>query len=347
MSEPAEHRYGFVLGLLPPFGLGAVAMAVGQAVPVLGAPVVGIVLGLLVGQIWGTPPLLARGVRFCSKMVLQASIVLLGAGMSLGRIAQIGWSGLPVMVGTIVVAVAAGYFLTGVFGLDRQSGALVTYGTTICGASAIATMSAVIGAQPAAVAVSIATIVLYNVTAAIVFPYLGQAMHLSPESFGLWAGTAVNDTSSVVAASTSYDALLLAVGIGGGVAASYAVVVKLTRTLAIIPLAIFQGHLMRRRHPEAVHGKPWWKLVPTFLVLFLVAAAVRTVGLIPDSWTPPLAFAAHYGTTVAMTAVGMSSSLTAIRKAGWRPLVLGGTLWVIVAVTSLVLQLVTGQLVTR
>lgn len=345
MSSPALLKdRSFWLGIIPPFVLGAIATGVGTIFPTLGAPVVGIIFGLILGEIYGTPDTIKRGVTFCSKKVLQTSIVLLGAGMSLGQVAKIGGDGLPVMIGTLLIALVAGFLLTKALKIERQSGALVTYGTTICGASAIATMSAVMGAEASAVAVSIATIVLYNVLAAIIFPYLGQAMGMSPESFGLWAGTAVNDTSSVVAASTSYDALLAAAGIAAGAAASYAVVVKLTRTLAVIPLAVLQGERERRVNPQAGLDKPWWKLVPPFLVFFLVAAAIKTVGLIPDAWDGAVKFLAHYGTTVAMTAVGMSSSITAIRKAGWRPLVLGGVLWVIVAVSSLLLQAATGQL---
>ncbi len=346
VAVPWFRDRSFWLGIVPPFALGAAAMAVGAVFPTLGAPVVGIILGLILGEVLGQPAALARGTRFCAKSVLQTSIVLLGAGMSLGQVAKIGGDGMPVMLGTLFIALGLGLPLARRLGIGRDTGTLVVYGTSICGASAIATMSLVIGAESSAVAVSIAVIVLYNVLAAIVFPYVGLALHLSPESFGLWAGTAVNDTSSVVAAATSYDSLLLMAGVGGGLAASYAVVVKLTRTLAIIPLSLFEARRMQRRDPGAGPSKPWWRLIPTFLVLFLVAAGVRTLGVIPDAWNPAVSFLAHYGTTVAMTAVGMSSSVTAIRKAGWRPLLLGGVLWVAIASSSLLLQWATGRLTT-
>lgn len=333
------------LGLIPPFAIGAVAVLVGTYLPVLGAPVVAIICGLILGELIGQPAILKAGTAFCAKKVLQTSIVLFGAGMSLQQVVTVGATGLPVMVGTIVVALVVGAVVVRLLGIEPKAGALVTYGTTICGASAIATMSVVIGAEASAVAVSIAVIVLYNVVAAIVFPYLGQAMGLTPESFGLWAGTAVNDTSSVVAAATSYDSLLLATGLAAG-ATAYAVVVKLTRTLAIIPLALFESARARRADPTAADQVPWWRLVPPFLVLFLVAAAVRTSGVIPGSWDAPLRFLAHFGTAVAMAAVGMSSSFKAVRQAGWRPLALGGILWLAVALSSLGLQFATGQLST-
>ncbi|MFA5027773.1 MAG: putative sulfate exporter family transporter, partial [Candidatus Methylomirabilota bacterium] len=131
----------------------------------------------------------------------------------------------------------------------------------------------------------------------------------------------------------------------GAVAAAYAVVVKLTRTLAIIPLALFQTWLQNRQLPvERRRATAWYRLVPPFLVWFLVAAAARSAGIFPDAWAAPLKFLAHFAITVAMGAVGMSSSLTAIRDAGWRPLALGGILWILVASSSLALQWAFGQL---
>ena len=336
-------------GLLPPVALGMIAWLLGRQFPLLGAPVIGVLLGLLVGQFVGLRREWKPGVTFCSKKVLQASVVLLGAGMSLQQVATIGGAGLPVMLGTIIVAVAAGIPISRALKVERETRILITYGTSICGASAIATMSQVIGAQASAVAVSVSVIVLYNVLAALTFPFLGQVMGLDHASFGLWAGTAVNDTSSVVAASTAFDAQLLAAGIvaTGMTAASYAVVVKLTRTLMIVPLAIFQQWFGNRGRKAAERNTtPWYRMVPAFLVLFLVAAGLRSLGVIPDAAGPAIGFLASVGITVAMTAVGMTSSLTAIRAAGWRPLALGAILWVLVAVSSLALQLLTGQLHT-
>lgn len=336
-----------VWGYALPFLVGAVAWVLGRQVPVIGAPVLGIVFGLLIGQFAGQRKEWSKGVKFNSKRILQTSIVLLGAGMSLTQVLAIGGAGLPVMLGTVIVAVAAGIPLTRALKVDRETGILVTYGTTICGASAIATMSQVIKAKATGIAMSVAVIVMYNVLAALIFPSLGMAFGFTPTSFGLWAGTAVNDTSSVVAAATSFDAQLIAAGVevGGMTASAYAVVVKMVRTLMLVPLALFQQWFGNRQLPESERSKTvWWKLIPGFLVLFLVAAAVRTIGLIPDVAVPTLTFLAHFGTTVAMTGVGMSSSLRAIKDAGWRPLALGGILWVLVAVASLALQAVTGQL---
>jgi len=327
----AARRY--VPGLIPPLLIGAVAYGVGHLVPVLGGPVVAILLGLVVGQVAGQRESWKAGTTFAGKKVLQASIVLLGATMSLGQVASTGGRTLPVLLGTLAVALIGGSLLARLLKVEQITGQLVTYGTGICGASAIATMSAVIGAPATSIALSVTVIVVYNVLGALFFPILGHMMGLSQEAFGLWAGTAVNDTSSVLAAATVY----------GATAAGVAVVVKLTRTLAIVPLALYESWRTHRTSEAAARPK-WWKLVPPFLVLFLVAAAARSVGIVPASWAPVIKEVAYVGTTIAMAAVGMSSSLGQVRRAGWRPVALGGMLWVLVAGSSLLLQWVSGTL---
>nr|WP_281496874.1 putative sulfate exporter family transporter [Ornithinimicrobium sp. F0845] len=314
-------------------GLGLIAHLLGAQVPVVGGPVFGILLGVVAGAALGERPALAPGTAFAAKKVLQAAVVLLGLRLSLGQVARIGWETLPVMLGTLALALIAGAVIGRWLGVPEQIRTLVTVGTGICGASAIATVSAVTGATGVAVAVSVAVIFAYNALAVLIFPLAGHALGLSQEGFGLWAGTAINDTSSVVAAATVY----------GAVATSTAVVVKLTRTLMIIPIAV--GHsVARARREGSTHGRPrWTQLIPPFLVLFLVAAAVNSAGLVPEGWSDPVRQLAAYLTTVALTAIGLGTPVRAVREAGWRPLALGGLLWVLVAVSSLLLMRLTGH----
>lgn len=314
-------------------GLGLLAHLLGALLPVVGGPVFGILLGVLVGAGLGSRPGLAPGTAFAAKKVLQAAVVLLGLRLSLGAVARIGWETLPVMVGTLVLALVAGPVIGRWLGVPGQTRTLVTVGTGICGASAIATVSAVTGATGVAVAVSIAVIFTYNALAVLLFPVLGHWLGLSQEGFGLWAGTAINDTSSVVAAATVY----------GVVATSTAVVVKLTRTLMIIPIAV--GHSVARARREGTGGGAvsWTRLVPPFLVLFLLATAVNSAGLVPDAWDDPVGQLAAFLTTVALTAIGLGTPVRAVREAGWRPLALGGILWVVVAGSSLGLMRLTGH----
>lgn len=320
-------------GLAVAAGLGLLAHLVGTRVQVVGGPVLGILLGLLVGTLLGDRPALTPGTAFASKKVLQAAVVLLGIGLSLGEVARIGLSTLPVMLGTLVLALVAGPLLGRWLGVTGQIRTLVTVGTGICGASAIATISAVTGAGGVAVAVSVAVIFVYNALAVLLFPVVGHLLGLSQEGFGLWAGTAVNDTSSVVAAATVY----------GAAATSYAVVVKLTRTLMIVPIAVGHSVAHARAQRQDDTRMPWRGLVPTFLVLFLLATVVTSLGIVPGSWTDPVHMLAGYLTTVALTAIGLRTPVRAVREAGWRPLALGGALWLLVATSSLILMRLTGH----
>lgn len=325
-------------GLALSIAVGLIATGLGTLVPPVGAPVFGIVLGVLVRQWLGYRDSLAPGIKFSSKTILQAAVVLLGAGLSLTQIVTIGWSALPVMLGTLALALIAGPIIGKWLQIGFDTRTLITVGTGICGASAIATISAVIGASQTAIALSVTVIFVYNILAVLLFPTLGDLMGMSQEAFGLWAGTAINDTSSVVAAATIY----------GAVATSQAVVVKLTRTLMIIPISI--GHAWRHsRSTDTTDDRKqgamsWKKLIPPFLILFLIAATLRTVGIIPDGWQNPINTLAVFFTAVALSAVGLSTPIKAIREAGWRPLALGGILWVLVATSALALQLMTGQL---
>ncbi|MCH8628862.1 putative sulfate exporter family transporter [Arsenicicoccus piscis] len=324
-STPAPRLW---TGGLVVLAIGIVATLGGLAVPVIGGPVLGILLGLVVRRLAGSRPGWAPVIRFTSQTVLQAAVVLLGATLSLGEVWRTGLSSLPVLLGTLVVCLLAGSLLGRRLGIDPDIRTLITCGTAICGASAIATISAVIGAKRAAVAYSVTVIFVFNILAALTFPLVGHLLALSPQSFGLWAGTAINDTSSVVAAGTTY----------GAAAASYAVIVKLTRTVMIVPVAIGQAVLRQR---GAIRPT---RLVPPFLVLFLVAAGLGTIGVVPHAVTGELKSAALLCTTLAMGAIGLATPLQEIRRAGIRPLALGGSLWVLVAVSSLVLQKVSGLL---
>lgn len=324
-------------GLALSVALGLVATVLGSLAPTIGAPVFGIVLGLLVRRWLGRMDQLVPGISFSSRFVLQSAVVLLGAGLSLAQIAEVGWSALPVMLGTLALALAAGPVIGRRLGIGFEIRTLITVGTGICGASAIATVSAVLGASSTAIALAVTVIFVYNVLAALLFPAIGHALGMSQEAFGLWAGTAINDTSSVVAAATAY----------GAVATSQAVIVKLTRTLMIIPVSI--GHAWRGSRAAGATGDArratsWRGLVPPFLVLFLAAATLNTVGVVPDAWQDPIRALALFFTAAALSAVGLSTPWAAMREAGWRPLALGGALWVLVTVSALGLQLLTGQL---
>ncbi len=318
--------------------LAAIALGLALATPLVAAPIWALLLGVTSRQ-WWTPGAHAKvGLKWCSTYVLQASVVLFGARLTFGEIAEVGVATLPVLLGTLLIALVLGPLLGRMLGVEGQVATLVTVGTSVCGASAIATIGAVIGAGTSAMTVSMAVIFAYNAAAAVLFPVLGHAMGLSQDTFAIWAGTAINDTSSVVAAGSAY----------GAVAATGAVVVKLTRTLSIIPIAIWHGYAAQKSErsdggDEAVvtEAPPTRlklrRLVPPFLILFVLAAALRSAGGIPDVALEPMRLAALAGTCVAMAAIGAQTPLSAIKEAGWGPMILGGLLWVAVASSALAL----------
>jgi uncharacterized integral membrane protein (TIGR00698 family) len=236
------------------------------------------------------------------------------------------------MLGTLVVALLGAFVLGRILGVRGDAQLLIGVGTGICGASAIAAVTAVLKPRQEHVVYAIGTIFTFNVAAVLLFPVLGHAWHLSPHSFGLWAGTAVNDTSSVVAAAYSFAAA----------AGPYAVVVKLTRTLTLIPIVVVLGVRQARRAGGT--DVPWRGIVPWFLFGFLAMSTLDSVGAVPAGWQPDITHAGTFLITVALAGIGLSLRWSAIRGAGIRPLLLGGCLWILVAATSLGLQALTHTL---
>lgn len=328
-----------VPGVFAAASIAAVAMAGGRVAPVVGAPVIAIVCGIAISQIWRPSQRLRPGITFTSKRVLQGSVVVLGLGLSLGQVLTAGGRSLPVLLGTLVLALTMAWLAGRALGLDRDLRTLIGTGTAICGASAIAATDAVIDADEADVSYAIATIFTFNVVAVLLYPTIGHALGLSEHSFGLWAGTAINDVSSVVAASSIY----------GHAAATYGVIVKLTRTLAIIPISLTLATLRSRR--EATQSASTTgrriqlrRIVPMFIVGFLAAVAANTLHLIPHAWGHGLSDLSAWMITAALAAIGLSTDFGHIRRAGLRPIALGGILWVTVGLASLGLQAITGTL---
>ena len=332
-----------VPGLVVVLALTAAAVPLGRLVPVVGGPVFGIMLGVLAGL--AIPALRAErcrpGYEFASKNLLQLSIVVLGTGLSLQQVARVGASSLPVMLGTLALALGGAWLFGRLLGVRGDTQTLIGVGTAICGGSAIAAATAAIGARRSSVAYALATIFTFNIVAVLTFPPLGHLMGLSPEAFGLWAGTAINDTSSVVAAGYAYSQS----------AGDQALVVKLTRSLTLVPIVLTLVVLKARRDARvtaaAADGSrsdrpktplPWRKLLPMFLIGFIAAASLRSAGVVPEAWLPTLSLIGTGLITSALVAIGLSLRPKELREAGSRPLLLGAILWILVAVGSLGLQ---------
>lgn len=320
-------------GLLLAAAVAVCAIILGRWMPIIGAPVFGIVIGICIRTSVGVGHMFQPGLRFGSQHILKWSIITLGFGLSFGQVVSTGWESLPVTLVTLTTAFVAAWALGRWLGIASKLKMLIGVGTAICGGSAIAAVTPIIKPEDHETAFAITTIFIFNIIAVLIFPVLGHMMGMSDTGFGMWAGTAINDTSSVVAAGYSYSQA----------AGDYATVVKLTRATLIIPicivLAIAQAWHMRR---SGATDFSLMAIFPWFILWFVVASAVRSSGLIPEVLNMPLRLLADFLIVLALSAIGLSSDLRRMLTAGARPVLLGLGVWVAVAVSSLVVQQLIG-----
>ncbi len=294
--------------------------------------------GLLAGVVLALAGLVQPGAieKKVSRYAIQACVVLLGLRMNLHEVARAGTSGVLFAIGTIAGTFALGWALGRVLKVEGKVSTLLSSGTAICGGSAIAAVSSVIGASSTAISVATGTVFILNGVALFVFPELGRAMGLSPTQFGTWAGVAIHDVSSVVGAAQSFADQARAAGVDASAAVDTATVVKLSRVLWIIPICLVAAAWVRSRAGGASsQRKPL--PVPWFIGLFVLAAGARTLfpGPLGDA-SPALLSIAKSGMTLALFLIGAGLSRKALREVGWRALVQGVVMWVAISVAALV-----------
>jgi uncharacterized integral membrane protein (TIGR00698 family) len=320
-------------GLLVVAIVTAVAWPAGQLFTLLGGPVIAVAIGVaLSGRL--RAPSRAPGIRLASKRFLLVAIVLLGALLSLQEVGRVGLESLPVLLSSFLAAMVAALVFARVLRVPFVLASLIAAGTAICGASAIAAVTPVLEPDDDELAYALATIFAFNITAVLAYPALGRALGLSQHGFGLLAGTAINDTSSVVAAATVY----------GTTALGLAVVVKLARVLLIVPVTVGLALVVERRRTRTHEGDGprrralRWSIVPIFLYLFLLAGAANSLGLVPEGSHDMIRSIASVFTTAALAAVGLSTNVAALRARGVVPLLYGGLIGLTVAATCLLVQ---------
>ena len=325
------------------------AWLLGKRFEVVGGPVfailIGMVLALAVPARAGEP--LQRGVKFTSKKILQYAVILLGFGLNLAQIARVGATSLPIIVSTIATSLVVAFVLCRALKIPGKISTLIGVGSSICGGSAIAATAPVIDADDEEIAQAISVIFLFNVIAALVFPTLGGMLGLTNEGFGLFAGTAVNDTSSVTAAAAAWDGMH-----PGANTLDAATIVKLTRTLAIIPitlaLAFWQMRLARRAASagegagEAAGTFDLKKIFPFFILFFVLASVVTTVFALPAAVTAPIKELSKFFIVMAMAAIGFNTNIVKLVRTGGKPILMGLACWVAIACVSLGMQHVLG-----
>jgi len=326
--------------------IAAAAWWAGRRIPVIGAAVFALVLGVAAGQFF-RPARAAAGLAFAGKKVLQYAIILLGFEMEITRVLIVGSKSLAVLLCTVLAAFGAMASLWRLLRVPEDQAILIGVGTCICGGSAIAATAPVIGAKERDIAQAISTIFLFNIIAVFLFPAAGRLLGMSDEGFGLWAGTAINDTSSVVAAASAWSDAA-----GNQTALALATIVKLTRTLLIIPVTLVLAATRTARARKEGGGASavpataaakganvdFARIFPWFVLAFLAAALIRSFIPLPPELPRALVACGKFLIVVAMAAIGARTNLKDLISGGWRPILLGLCCWFAVAAVSLAVQ---------
>lgn len=319
-------------GLAASLALAVVANRVGSGISWLGPAGFGILAGVVLAAVFPMPERLRPGFAAAGKQILQLAVILLGAGLNLAAVWRTGVQTLGLMIITISVVFLAAWLLGRVLGVPVRNRDLVASGTAICGGSAIAAVAPVIGAKDEEISFSISVVFLFNLAAVIVFPALGRWLGLEPETFGVWAGTAVNDTSSVLATSLAYHPDSVPT----------ATLVKMTRTVMIVPMAlIFSFVAAARARKNAGDGEggafSFTKVFPWFVLGFLLMSVLATWGGLGAETAGRIAGAGKFLIVVALSGIGLNTDLRKILRTGIRPALLGGCLWIGLTALSLLL----------
>ncbi len=313
----------------------------GKAFPIIGGAVIAILAGMVVTLFFKEKGAFEAGIKFTSKKILQWAVILLGFGLNLSVILETGRQSLPIIVCTIATSLIIAYILHKVMKIPANISTLVGVGSSICGGSAIAATAPVIQADDEEVAQAISIIFFFNVLAAIVFPSFGSAVGFdtaSGEAFGIFAGTAVNDTSSVTACASTWDSMWNL----GSATLDKAVTVKLTRTLAIIPITLCLAFWKTKKGQTADGEKVSIKQIFPFFILYFIAASVITTvavsaGVSPDVFAP-IKELSKFFIVLAMAAIGLNTDIVKLIKTGGKPLIMGLCCWIGITGVSLLLQ---------
>lgn len=317
----------------------------GKAFPIIGGAVIAIIAGMVIAVFLPERALFENGIRFTSKKILQWAVILLGFGLNLNVILKTGKQSLPIILCTITASLVIAYVLHKVMHIPSKISTLIGVGSSICGGSAIAATAPVIDADDDEVAQAISVIFFFNVLAAILFPAFGGLIGFdttSGEAFGIFAGTAVNDTSSVTAAASTWDNMWNL----GSATLDKAVTVKLTRTLAIIPITLVLALLRTRKEKGAKGaGISLKKIFPFFILYFIAASVITTVAVscgVSSGFFDPVKELSKFLIVMAMAAIGLNTNIVKLVKTGGKPIFMGACCWAGITAVSLLMQHVLG-----
>lgn len=322
----------------------------GQHFHFIGSPIFAIILGIIIGSLFTSwkREKTGAGIGFTSKKILQWAVILLGFGLNITQVLHVGWVSLPIIISTIATSLIISYIIFKATHIDSNTAVLIGVGSSICGGSAIAAAAPVVKASDQDIAQAISVVFFFNVVAAFVFPPLGDAIGLSNMGFGLFAGTAVNDTSSVTATAAVWDSMK---GTGTQVL-EYATIVKLTRTLAIIPICLGLASYQVYKAKQAAKASDNAESVniaaifPKFVLYFVICSLITTVlsyANVDIHFLDIFKTISKYFITMAMVAIGLNTNLVKLIKSGGSALALGAACWICITLVSLGMQHVIGS----
>ncbi len=326
------------------FIIAVVCWFLGKQFPIIGGPVFAIIIGMVITLFLKDKSTLESGIKYTSKKILQYAVILLGFGLNLGVILQTGAQSLPIIISTITTSLVIAYVLHRVMHIPGKISTLVGVGSSICGGSAIAATAPVIDADDEEVAQAISVIFFFNVLAAVIFPAFGTWLgfdQTAGDAFGIFAGTAINDTSSVTAAASTWDSMY---GLGSETL-DKAVTVKLTRTLAIIPITLVLAFIRTRKSNGDAEKVSLKQVFPFFILFFIGASVITTVATslgVSASYFQPLKELSKFFIIMAMAAIGLNTNIVKLIKTGGKPIIMGLCCWIGITGVSLVMQHILG-----
>ena len=311
-----QYGSGFLLTLL----LATVSLWAAKLVPgdLIGSSILALLLGMLFHPVLEKIPQTSAGVNFVSTRILKLGIILMGIGLSFSQVLMVGKYALLLMVCTLTTAFGGGYLLGRLFKVDWKLSSLLSASTAICGGTAVATLGPVIEADDRHIAYAISATFLFDLLTVISFPWIGRLLGLSDISYGLWIGTSVNDTSSVVAAGYGFSEI----------AGNFAVIVKLTRTLFIVPIVLVFSYIharikLRSAGTQAQQKVSIVSIFPWFILFFLVMVATKSTGLVPEHVVSAISSLSKLFMVMALSAIGLKTSVQEVKGVGWKPMFLG------------------------
>ena len=296
----------------------------------IGGSVIALFIGMFLNNYINTDGILRDGIKFTSKRLLKFAIILLGASLNIKMVLNVGRLSIFVMVFTLATCFGLGHFIGKALGLNWKMSNLISAGTGICGGSAIAAIAPVIDAEDTDVAYAMSATFLFDMLMIVLFPIMGKALGLSDIAYGLWTGTAVNDTSSVVAAGFAYSEA----------AGDFAVMVKLTRTLSIIPTVIIFSLINNHIKKKDGIGKESHKLsitsiLPYFILGFLIMVGLNSAGVFRKETSDLLKNVSKFLMVAALSAIGLNTKFNEMKKSGINPMIHGFVISLLVVIVAI------------